>query len=58
MKKWYFNGMASLQGDNLIVFYYLSSCEILPDKRVVFGCENFNLLVRIKFFKLFYILYI
>jgi hypothetical protein len=26
-------GVASLEGDNLLVFYYLSSSEIRPDKR-------------------------
>jgi hypothetical protein len=31
--------MASLEGDNLVVFYYLSVSDIWPDKRVTFG-EN------------------
>jgi hypothetical protein len=29
--------MASLKGDDLVVFYYLSASEIWPDKRVAFG---------------------
>jgi len=30
-------GVASLEGDNLVVFYYLGASEIWPDKRVAFG---------------------
>jgi hypothetical protein len=29
--------MASLEGENLEVFYYLSASESWPDKRVAFG---------------------
>jgi len=29
--------VASLQGDNLVLFYYLSASEIWPDKRVACG---------------------
>jgi hypothetical protein len=28
--------MASLKGDDLVVFYYLSASEIWPDERVAF----------------------
>ena len=34
-------GGASLEGDNLVVFYYLSASEIWPDKRVVFSGSGF-----------------
>jgi hypothetical protein len=33
MKKWPLCVVASLEGDNLVVFYYLSASEIWPDKR-------------------------
>jgi hypothetical protein len=33
MKKWPLCGVASLEGDNLVVYYYLSASEIWPDKR-------------------------
>ena len=34
-------GMASLEGDNLVVFYYLSVSENWSDKRVAFGESGF-----------------
>ena len=30
-------GVASLEGDNYVVFYYLTASEIWPDKRGSFG---------------------
>ena len=33
MKKWsYKRGCLSLEGDNLVLYYYLSASEICPDK--------------------------
>jgi hypothetical protein len=34
-------GVVSLEGYNLVVFYYLSVSENWPDKRVVFGERGF-----------------
>jgi hypothetical protein len=36
--------MASLEGDNLVVFYYLCSPEFSPDKMVL-SLERVNLVV-------------
>ena len=33
LKSGLIRGVASLEGDNLVVFYYLSVSEIWPDKR-------------------------
>jgi hypothetical protein len=32
--------MASLEGDNLVVFYYLNVSKIWPDKRDSFGGKS------------------
>ena len=37
----YRGGGASLEGDNLVVLYYLSASEIWPDKWVVFSGSGF-----------------
>jgi hypothetical protein len=39
LKKWPLRTVASLERDNLVVFYYLSTPEIWHDERMVFG-EN------------------
>jgi hypothetical protein len=33
MKTWPYERVASLEGDNLLVFYYLSAFEIWPGER-------------------------
>jgi hypothetical protein len=33
MKKWPYERVTSLEGDNLVVFCYLSASAIWPDKR-------------------------
>jgi hypothetical protein len=38
-------GVASLERDNLLVFYYLSTSKLWPDKRGVASLERDNLLV-------------
>jgi hypothetical protein len=33
MKSGLIRGVASLERDNLVIFYYLNACKIRPDKR-------------------------
>jgi hypothetical protein len=39
-------GVASLEGDNLVVLYYLCASAICTDKRVAFGWRDLDLIKR------------